>query len=813
MKSIYAIGVLFLLNFFGCSRSEVQLSLESKSFTLEIDDGGNIVGLKDLFSGENHLHSENESPLLSIGIEGELYLPHDLQVHPEDKLIELNYGDIGISSSISYEVKDTHINFELRDISSDKEVDFVVWGPFHTDIGKVVGETVGVVQHDDFAIGIQALNIKTLGGFPTNEDDTEPAYDIFATNSLTDVADSVKVLYRGQTARITDYGSKLQAYCRNRNETKVIPVWGHEQYTVPAYDDGGVTGSKIAIFGSAPANALEVLSTIEIAEGLPHPEINGEWAKTSPEATASYLIMPFGRNNFNEAIELTKKAGLKYLYHGGPFETWGHFQLQEETFPENWDSMAKLVESAEEQGIHLGVHTLSNFISTNDPYVSPVPDKRLAKVGSTVLKEYIDPTVKEILIDDPVFFNQMENNNLHTVQVGDELIRYEKVSEEGPWKLLNCERGAFGTRAAEHLEGDTLSKLMDHGYQTFLGNAELSKEIAVRIADFCNTTGIRQISFDGLEGNWASGMGQYARQLFVNTWYEHLKPELKGEIINDASNPGHYFWHIFTRMNWGEPWYAGFRESQTQYRLMNQDYFDRNLMPNMLGWFSLSSETSLMDVEWLLARSAGFDAGFGLSTSYEALNNNGQSDLLLRKIKTWEQARLNGAFEPNQKTSMKDIDNEFTLLETGKNEYELRKVLGEVYELTHKEKQPGEPNVYIIDFSNNFAEQPLQFWIAAKEEGTISNIQVELNHYVEIEIPVDLGKGQILSYEGGKNAILYDKNWNVIKEVALDTTQLRVSSGDQQLRIKLDGSHEVTARLELKVVGEPIPLKGKYNIR
>src|SRR5690606_19548252 len=166
---------------------------------------------------------------------------------------------------------------------------------------------------------------------------------------------------------------------------------------------------------------------------------------------------------------------------------------------------------------------------------------------------------------------------------------------------------------------DLVYRLMDHGYKVFLANTELSKEIAEKLADLCNETGIRQISFDGLEGNWASGMGQYGRHIFVKTWYDRLKPELKGEVINDASNPGHFYWHFETRMNWGEPWYAGFRESQTKYRLMNQDYFDRNLMPNMLGWFSLSSQTSLMDTEWLLARAVAFDAGFGLATSLRAI--------------------------------------------------------------------------------------------------------------------------------------------------------------------------------------------------
>jgi len=38
-------------------------------------------------------------------------------------------------------------------------------------------------------------------------------------------------------------------------------------------------------------------------------------------------------------------------------------------------------------------------------------------------------------------------------------------------------------------------------------------------------------------------------------------------------------------------------------------------MPHMLGWFALRPDTSIEDAEWLLARAAGFDAGFALATS------------------------------------------------------------------------------------------------------------------------------------------------------------------------------------------------------
>jgi hypothetical protein len=170
--------------------------------------------------------------------------------------------------------------------------------------------------------------------------------------------------------------------------------------------------------------------------------------------------------------------------------------------------------------------------------------------------------------------------------VGTELIRYGSVSEDSPWKLLDCQRGAWGTKITSHKKGEEISVLADHAYKVFLTDADLSMEVAGNIADLYNKTGLRQISFDGLEGNRSTGMGNYGEILFTTTWFNDLSDEIKQHYIADASRTSHYFWHIYTRMNWGEPWYAGFRESQTEYRMKNQKYFKRNLMPGMLGWFS-----------------------------------------------------------------------------------------------------------------------------------------------------------------------------------------------------------------------------------
>src|SRR5690606_39616871 len=84
---------------------------------------------------------------------------------------------------------------------------------------------------------------------------------------------------RFPTRRSSDL-SKLQAYTRDREESRVIPVWDHERYAVPAYDDGGVIGSKIALFGSKPTAALDLIGNIERTENLPHPQLNGDRKST-----------------------------------------------------------------------------------------------------------------------------------------------------------------------------------------------------------------------------------------------------------------------------------------------------------------------------------------------------------------------------------------------------------------------------------------------------------------------------------------------------------------------------------------------------
>jgi len=317
-----------------------------------------------------------------------------------------------------------------------------------------------------------------------------------------------------------------------------------------------------------------------------------------------------------------------------------------------------------------------------------------------------------------------------------------------------------------------------------------------------------------LEGCWSEGMGDYGKQLFTKTWFDNLQPQLKGKVINDASNPGHFFWHIYTRMNWGEPWYAGFRESQVQLRLKNQQFFRRNLMPSMLGWFSLRPETSLEDIEWMLARGAGFDAGFGLSTSLETLNKNGRKNEILAAIKLWEGARLKNLFSKEQKQKMQDVKNEFHLQLNDKNQHVLFPVHNSYFVYEQKAKQPGEPTYSSFEFTNEAARQPVEFIISlvskkdTDPEVTFENPSVGINQQDVLKLPVTLRLNQYL-YCDGQSVKLYNKQWQLLQTLSLTGLLPSLIEGKNEISIDgtFSGDNGPDVKIEIRSKGAGVILQ------
>ena len=261
-------------------------------------------------------------------------------------------------------------------------------------------------------------------------------------------------------------------------------------------------------------------------------------------------------------------------------------------------------------------------------------------------------------------------------------------------------------------------------------------------------------------------------------------------------------------MNWGEPWYAGFRESQTEYRLKNQAYFERNMMPNMLGWFSLRPNTTLEDIEWMLARSAAYDAGYAFVVRDEALQQNGQLSAIFERIAAWEKLRMSAAFSPDQKERMKSIETEFELEYRDKEAYGIRQIHTMRFAHEAKIRQPGEPLYTSFSFDNPVGETDLYFILTA-QNADISDAVIELNNRKTIKLPVRLLAGQSLRYLSKGSAEIVDRNLQLIKRIPIAAEALKLASGAQTIQVDahFDGAEENAAlKVELRLADQVEPL-------
>ena len=762
---------------------------ETDTFSLKISGSGQIVSLVDLVHTQERLAPEHPAPLVTVKIGDAVEQPVSAEFQQEPQVIRLLYAAGDITVDVAVREKGTHVSFEIVAVEPVDRVDAIIWGPYPVTINQTVGEVVGVVRDDKYAVGIQALNVKTIGGYP------ETAEGLSG--------------FRGQTAVAHPWGSVLQAYSLDRSRPRAVAAWnGHfPNMPVPPIEGETVVGSKIALFGCAAAEALDTIGAIAQAEGLPYPMIDGVWSKKSPEAGRSYMIADFSENTIDELLDYVVQSGLGGLYHGDPFKTWGHYEPHPRHFPNGTAGVKTCVEKARAKGLRLGVHTLTNFIQPTDPYVSPAPDPRLAKTGSSTLTQDIALETTEIPVASPEYFNNDDANWMRTVMIGEELIRYRAVSESEPWLLLDCQRGAFRTETTAHARGAEVGKLLDHPYKVFFPNLELQREIAVNLARLFNETGLNQMDFDGHEGALASGQGSYAIDLFAKDFHDNLEHT----VFNGTSLMSHYYWHINTYCNWGEPWYGGFRESMQQYRIDNQDYLERNFLPNMLGWYLMAETTHLSDMEWMLARAAGYNAGFALATSLSALQKNPHTPVILDAIREWEAARRSGAFSDGQRERMKDSKSEFHLERVDEGVWNLYPFhLSEDFTYQQILRQPGEPTAAAWDVDNPGVEQPMQVRLhAAGDGGAIVNPTFEVDNFATWTIPVTLEAGQALVCEGTATIRILDEKGNQVSTIEAESAPpvMRPGKGTVTFECDFEGDAHPQAVVNFRIMGGPERIK------
>ena len=743
-----------------------QKTISAGELTISLDEK---LGIISIYGDKEYLPEGVNSYLIRLKTGEELLYPRATEWKGKNVRV---YFDNNIDIILSVEEHDNYIKIEVMETNGDNNINVLFYGPLPTIIDETIGEIVGVVREDGYALGIQSLNAKTTGGKLTNPDGSDSA--------------------RGTTATEEDHGSSLQAYCINRNRDRTYNIWNNSipDAFVSANEDGKLEGSAIALFGCRESEVLGIIEQIEQDQGLPHSTINGKWSKTSTEANKPYLITTFTEDNIDEIIEYTKKLGYNTFYHSHPFSTWGHFDLIEEQFPNGWDGMKECVEKAKKEGIRLGAHTLTSFITTNDLFVSPVPDSNLMVFCKTIITRDLSADDVVIYIRDPDGYD-FKNTNQALI-IGSEIIRFSGVSEDQPYRLLDCKRGQYGTKVASYPEKTVIARLVDHPYKVFFPNWKLQKEMIENLADFFNYTGVGQLDFDGHEGGWGTGEGEFGMDYFS----EQLQKQVNHELRNGSSRSNHYYWHTVSYINWGEPWYGGFTKSQGHYRYKNQALLIRNYIPNMLGWFMLTESTTLQEFEYMLARSAGYDAGYALYSMLDNMKNNPEFKVIAEAINTWEEARLKKIFNRNQIELLRDVRNDFSLMKKNDDEFILQYYDKEYFELMNIPVQPGQPNDVSIDFIID-QEQPFYFVIGAVgENGCITKINIDYNGYKSYTLDVDLEPNWAITYRGDDKLLVYDEVGRLKTKIDFKEDSIILKKGANNIRVSAEFGSGSTIKLQ-----------------
>lgn len=474
----------------------------------------------------------------------------------------------------------------------------------------------------------------------------------------------------------------------------------------------------IALFACTGADAMATIGHIEIEEGLPHPEMDGMWAKESPSMTRSYFIADFTPDETNEIIDFVERAGLRVLYL--PPWIWGskygHFGVNESIFPNGENDLYRLSQYAHSHGITIGAHTLSAWISPDDSYVTPIPHEGLAVWSRGVLAEKlsVDSSVIRVRADSDFtpasIVSKGEWYKIGTIRIGDELIRFERDEHARDLILLKeCSRGAYGTFASEHQEGESVHLMVQAYGHHFVPapNSQLLFEQAGQLADIMNRCKLGITSFDGLETlNFCGDFG-------MNQFVEAVFRRWKRNVICDTSAVTHYLWHIFSRVNWGENMVNLRDDVERRGRLDSMGFRQRNLMPAGLGWWPLRlstpywEATNTDDFEYILAKCAGYDTFFALETDSNALKTHPQTDRILYLVNAWENLRNAGAFTPEQKRlfRIKGLDFRLNMIEPVSTVTPIR-TLEREYFIAPEIDQP-----IAVSVDNPYQSQPLRFKI------------------------------------------------------------------------------------------------------
>lgn len=572
---------------------------------------------------------------------------------------ELTFGFASINATATVKLVDNgdYTSLTLTDVEKPAGVSIqaILWGPIKNSI-TTGGQTVGTAYDEEFAIGLHMLNTKTIGGWPIEFKDDFYAPDLPKVNGYPDSRVTRDIYVN--TAAFSTWGSALQAYSWDYTEDTMRTVVSNSEVKqlYPAMTGefadelASILGSSVGLYGTRRDNILNVISNIQIKEGLPHTTINGEWQKTSILTGQDFLV-------FNDAIwgldvvendaKMANAAGINYIYGqygaSGPWNGDGSYEF-------NWlfggsDENAKLlVEKAAEYGVYVGTHTLSNLISWGTKYMTPEATSALSYAGFSGLTREAKAADTVLYVEDGYpFSNEVvaASNGGRLLRIGGELVTYTdcvKV-DDNEYQLTGCTRAVNGTTAADHAVGENVYKLWQYYTCPALGGWDSITPVTDRMGQVYAEIGMHCMSYDSFESTRYSVYSTMLPAMYMKSVYNKVNEAGQADgFLTEASDMYTNVWDVHSRISWGE--------SNTPLNAMLNylGYYEQNFFPCMLGWmYDYGNHGGYGQAQLLmnLSMKGGWNAGAGWYVNRNTFNTY---PYMAEMLRVWNSAIQNGGF-------------------------------------------------------------------------------------------------------------------------------------------------------------------------
>jgi hypothetical protein len=438
----------------------------------------------------------------------------------------------------------------------------------------------------------------------------------------------------------------------------------------------GMVGAQFALVAAPFSQFNAAIMEAERANGLPCPQLEGQWARFSEPVRRSYLFMvDASEKSLDKTIEYARigKFGTIIFLKDNWLANHGHYDINTANFPDGRASLKRVVQKIHAAGFGAGVHVFGPSISPNDPYITPKPDGRLAVVPCPPLATALDATATTIALTAvprlPAKTPPTGPSPQQIIQVGDEIIVCGEPAAGPPWGWNGCQRGAFGTAAATHAAGAEVKGLLQlWGFFLLDPDSTLADEVTSNFAEVVNDADFDMLYFDASDGIQDAQMDRW---YYLNKMHLGYYKKLKKDVLYQTSNGtgSDLTWHLVPRSASADG--HGDLKGYLDDRLPGMLGMAANYTRSDVGWYYMFKEVRPDQIEYVCAKTIGIDGSISIETSLESMESHPQGRQMLEMIGRYEECRLARFFPASVREKLKEPQRDFKLFADGQGGWSL----------------------------------------------------------------------------------------------------------------------------------------------